>query len=164
MERMKLSFSLSELDFGVKFLAVGLLGSFSSKTQLTRRATLKLPINFLDTLLKKKLQKHGSNKTAQHTSKQGRLFRGYLCSSEMESFSKGCTPAHSPSLSPPDFFPMGLHKYSGPREVDELKTNISNITADISLTTFRAVCTVCTNMLLRVRLCMQRAHFFSTLL
>jgi hypothetical protein len=70
--------------------------------------------------------------------------------------------SHSPDLSPPDFFLWGYIKdnayHNNSRNLDELKTNISNIITDISLMMLQAV-TV--NMLHHARIWMQHAgaHF-----
>jgi hypothetical protein len=79
-------FTLSRLEFGVQCLAVGLLVPFSSKTLLTRGATLTLSMKSLEILLKRNLPKHGSNKTAQHAIRHGRQCASCPCCSEIELF------------------------------------------------------------------------------
>jgi hypothetical protein len=67
----------------------------------------------------------------------------------MESFPKGCTPHARRICHHQISFPWGYIKdiasRSNPRNLDELKTSISNIIVDISLMTLQAVST---NMLL----------------
>jgi hypothetical protein len=64
---MILPFTLSILECGVQCLAIGLLGPFSLKTPLIQGAPLIESMNSSDTLLKRKLPKHGSNMTVCHT-------------------------------------------------------------------------------------------------
>jgi hypothetical protein len=64
---------------------------FFPKTPLTRSATLIQSMNFSDISLKRKLPKHGFNKTA-HVTQFGRLCASYPCCSEIESFWKESGP------------------------------------------------------------------------
>jgi hypothetical protein len=75
---------------------------------------------------------------------------------------KGLWPPRSPDLSSPDICQRGFINDSdyrrNPRSPDEVKTNVSNITADISPMALQAMST---DMLRCARLCMQHAgaHF-----
>jgi hypothetical protein len=77
--------------------------------------------------------------------------------------SKGLWPPRSPEVSPPDYFCIWGHikdnaYRNNTRNLDKLKTNISNIIAYISPLSLQAVST---NMLHRAGVCMQNtgAHF-----
>jgi len=76
--------------------------------------------------------------------------------------SKGLWPPRSPDLTPPDFFVWGYLKgrvyKNRPQTLDELK---SNITMEINLINVSVLHKVPTNMVKRVRACIneQGSHF-----
>jgi hypothetical protein len=88
----KLSFTLSRLECGLQFHAVGLLGPFSSKTSLSRSVTLTWSMNSLDTLLERKLQSMVPARQAQYVKQYGRLCASFPRCSLIKSFRKHYIP------------------------------------------------------------------------
>jgi hypothetical protein len=92
-------------------------------------------MNSLNTLLMRKLPKHGSNK-ATHVIQNRRLCVSYPSFGD-HIISKGLWPPHLPDLSPPYYFLWDYIQDSAycnnPHNLDELRTSIFNITANISL-------------------------------
>jgi hypothetical protein len=103
--------------------------------------------------LKREWPKHGSNKTAQLSYS----IHGYALAipvARRSNYFVGTAPS-TPTGCPHRFiFLWGIAYRSNPGNLDELETNLSNITADISLMTFRALST---NAIRLVRLCMLHA-------
>jgi hypothetical protein len=89
---MKLLFTLSRLEYGVRCLAVRFLGPFPSKTPLTRSATLTQSVDSPNTLLKRKLPKHGSNKTVQHAIRHGDQERNVPIGRRSKYFERATAP------------------------------------------------------------------------
>jgi hypothetical protein len=109
-----------------------------------------------------KLPKHGFSKTAQHGTRNGRLFASCPCCLEVESFRKDCGP-HALRICHHQIFFLWVYikdsaYRNNPRSWNELKTNITNIIADISPMMLQAMSVY---MHRRARLCMQYdgAHF-----
>jgi hypothetical protein len=118
----KLPFTLSRLECDLQYLAAGLVGPFSSKTSLSRSVALTWSMNSSDTLPERKL----SARQAQYDKEYGRLYARYPRCSVIESFRKHYSPHARRIL----FYGVILKTaYDGkPNYLDELTTNISNIT------------------------------------
>jgi hypothetical protein len=154
---------LSSLECGVQCLAVGLLGSFFFfENTMDSERYIGSSMNSSDISLKRKLPKRGY-KTAQLVTVQyGRQCASYPCCSEIESFLKDYGPhdlrtCHYQILYV--WFCIKDNAYrNNPRNLDKLKTNISNIIAEISPMMLQAVSA---NMFRPAGSCIQNAgaHF-----